>query len=248
MAEAAARSSDGPLGERAGTLLQSVIILLLAWVVAGLVANLSRDLLAAALFARGSPEAGAVVTIAQFVGFGLAVGVWMWITRDWTLVDVRSPNRRDLLWFAGGVAALVALYLLASLLFSLLGVSTAQNRVIERGMETPRYLLYMLPITLLFVGPAEELLFRGAVQGTLRRAWGANTAIVLAGLLFGAVHLVGLTGTGSQFAYAGVAAVLGMVLGALYERSGTILVPAAVHGTYNVVQFAFVYLRVIGAV
>ena len=247
MAEAAARSSDGPVGDRAGTLLQSVILLLLAWVVAGLVANLSRDLVAVRLFARGSPEAGAVVTIAQFLGFGLAVGIWIWITRDWTLVDVRAPNRRDLLWFAGGVGVLVALYLLTALLFSLLGISTARNRVIERGMETPRYLLYMLPITLLFVGPAEELLFRGAIQGTLRRAWGSNAAIVLAGLLFGSVHLVGLTGVGSQLAYVGVAAVLGMVLGVLYERTGTILVPAATHGVYNVVQFAFVYLRAIGA-
>jgi hypothetical protein len=96
------------------------------------------------------------------------------------------------------------------------------------------------------IGPAEELFFRGAVQGNLRTAFGPVAAIGLTSLLFGTVHITG-------FLSAGVAispAVLGslslnvlsaIVFGALYERSGNLTVPVIAHGLTNAVGFVVVF-------
>lgn len=241
------RASMESTEERVSSLFQSVILILLGFVVAAFVAGIGRDaFLSAGLLAPDTIETRAATDALQFFGFGLAVVVWLGLTRDWDLVDVRVPTREDLGWFVGGTVVLIVGGFLVGYLFQLLGLPPAENQVIERGRENPRYFLYMIPITLLLVGPAEELLFRGGVQGLLRRTWGPNAAIVIAGLLFGFVHLFALTDVGSQFAYVAVAALLGMVLGALYEWSGNILVPAAVHGVYNVTIYVLGYFEIIG--
>jgi hypothetical protein len=105
----------------------------------------------------------------------------------------------------------------------------------------------MIPVAILLVGPFEELVFRGGVQGILRRTWGPGVAIVVASVLFGLVHWIALTGAGgSRVPYVTVAATLGLVLGYLYERSRNLVVPAVVHGLYNTVLFGAQYLSATG--
>jgi membrane protease YdiL (CAAX protease family) len=74
---------------------------------------------------------------------------------------------------------------------------------------------------------AEEVFFRGVLQsalaGALRNRW---LAIVLAAAAFGAVHL-----TQPQAVLPLIA--MGLVLGYLYERTGTLAAPIAVHVLFN---------------
>lgn len=176
------------------------------------------------------------VTVAQFVGFLLVVGGYVALRDDRDLIKWRVPTVGDVAWMAGGFAILVVAAGTAAAVASALGAETAQNQVIEMGQQNPEYFLYMIPVTLLFVGPAEELVFRGVVQGLFRRAWGVVPAVVVTSLVFGVVHVAALSGSG-KLTYIGVVAVLGLVLGGVYERTDNIVVPIVIHGVWNVMLF-----------
>ena len=88
-------------------------------------------------------------------------------------------------------------------------------------------------------------MFRGLVQGTLRENFHPARAIILASALFASIHLFSLSGEG-KLVYIGIAFVLALVLGAAYEYTDNLAVPAVIHGTYNAVQFAESYLAATG--
>jgi membrane protease YdiL (CAAX protease family) len=76
------------------------------------------------------------------------------------------------------------------------------------------------------VGPVfEELLFRGLVFGELRKITKVRLAIVLQALLFGIYHMNAVQGT--------YAFLIGLLLGFIYYRSNSIIVPMIVHVTIN---------------
>ncbi|MCX7790480.1 MAG: CPBP family intramembrane metalloprotease [Chloroflexaceae bacterium] len=97
---------------------------------------------------------------------------------------------------------------------------------------------------LLFLGPGEELLFRGYIQSTLNAAfgrpfrffgvaWGWGGAI--AAVLFGVMHVLNLGGLVSgawalQWWWGMWTLVAGLVLGFIREKSGSIIAPAIAHG------------------
>jgi membrane protease YdiL (CAAX protease family) len=237
-----------PLGARARDLFRSVLLIVGAFLCAAAVVGLGANaLVAVGAVARGTLEFQVVAAVLQFVGFGVAVAGYLAITRDWALVQLRVPTVRTVGLIAVGVVVLVLAQLAIARLLTVLGISVAQNQVVVTGQQDPRYFLYMIPVAILLVGPFEELVFRGGVQGILRRTWGPSVAIVVASVLFGLVHWIALTGGGgSRVPYVTVAATLGLVLGYLYERSRNLVVPAAVHGLYNTVLFGAQYLSATG--
>jgi membrane protease YdiL (CAAX protease family) len=96
--------------------------------------------------------------------------------------------------------------------------------------------LGLAALSIVLVAPAEELLFRGAIQGRLRRAFGPVPAVGGTSVLFGSVHLVNFTGSVvGALVGAGIVGVGGAVFGTVYERTGNLLVPIGVHGAYNTV-------------
>jgi hypothetical protein len=190
-----------------------------------------------------------LTTVFQFVGFyAVCLAYLGWRDRDGSLFEVGLPSLRDVGYVAAGfVALLVALYVLGTIATQL-GIENAENAVVTLGQENPEFFLYLIPITFLFVAPAEELLFRGIVQGLFRRAYGAVPAILIASALFGAVHYIALSGGGSKLTYVAVAATLGVILGVLYEKSQNLLVPILVHALYNAIQFYVAYLDATGGI
>lgn len=239
-----------PLGVRARDLFRSVLLIVGAFLCATAIVGLGVPaLVGAGVLARDTLQYQVVAAVLQFVGFGVAVGGYLAITRDWDLVRVRLPTLRGLGLIAVGVVTLVLAQLAIARLLTVLGVQVAQNQVVVTGQQDPRYFLYMIPVAILLVGPFEELVFRGGVQGILRRTWGPSVAIVVASVLFGLVHWIALTGgSGSRVPYVTVAATLGLVLGYLYERSRNLVVPAVVHGLYNTVLFGAQYASATGMV
>lgn len=196
-----------------------------------------RLLLDLGLIAAETPEANAASTALQFLGFGVGAIVYLLAIGKWDVVPgwYRTPTRRHVLWMVGGTVVLFAASMALTTTLSLIGIEVAQNQVVESGREAPILFLYLVPVTLLFVAPAEELLFRGIVQGQYRRAFSPTTAVVVASLLFGFVHWLALVGSGSgRFVYVVIAALLGLVLGFAYERTGSLLVPIVIHAGYNI--------------
>lgn len=156
------------------------------------------------------------------------------------------PNQQDGVVILGGIVALLGLLFTASSVISSLGLKSAQNQVVEIGQQNPTVFLLLIPLSFLLIGPGEELLFRGLVQGTLREAIHPTRAVVLASALFASIHLFSLSGEG-KLVYIGVAFVLALVLGATYEYTGNLTVPALIHGAYNAVQFAGAYVTATGS-
>lgn len=176
---------------------------------------------------------------------GTAVLYLKW--RDLGFIPVSLPDKRDGVVIVGGSIALLGLLFVASTIITTLGLNSAQNQIVEVGREHPNVFLLLIPLQFLLVGPGEELLFRGLVQGTLRETLHSACAIVLASALFASIHLVSLTGEG-KLVYIGTAFVLALVLGATYEYTGNLTVPAFMHATYNAIQFAGAYLTSTGGI
>lgn len=90
---------------------------------------------------------------------------------------------------------------------------------------TPFALLAML-ISMYVMAPIfEEILFRGIVMTELKRVMPAQAAIILQGILFGAAHI---TLVQSIFA-----AVYGIILGYVYNKTGNLTVTMAAHFVFN---------------
>lgn len=193
-------------------------------------------------------------TVLQFLGFYL-VCLWylQWRGGIDSLFELHRPSRRDIGWAVVGFLALVVgVNALSSLVVQYLGIETAENAVVTEGRENPVYFLYLIPIAFLFNAPAEELLFRGVVQGLFRRAYGVVPGVVIASVLFGAVHITALftsgAGTASLAVTIGITIALGVVLGALYERTRNLFVPILAHGLYNAVLFYIQWLLATGQI
>lgn len=185
--------------------------------------------------------------VLQFLGFFL-VGLWYLqrFTGEEPLFRIRVPSRRELGWVVGGFVGLYVTLVVLSILITVLGLDVAANDAITQGQEQPRYLLYLIPIAFLFNAPAEELLFRGIVQGLFRRAYGVIPGVLLASVMFGAVHYVAVGGSGSKVISVAVVLALGLILGILYEKTENLIVPILVHAAFNAVQFYMAYLGATG--
>jgi hypothetical protein len=218
-------------------------------VAAAVVAPTSAWLVDAGMLAAGSLALNVTQTVLQFVGFVVAIVGFLALTDTWEVLHTRRPTGRTLLLAGGAIVALLAMQFGAGFLLQAMGVSFGENQVITQGREAPVYFLYMIPVSLLLVGPIEELLFRGVAQGVLRRGFGVRGGIVLASALFGLVHWVAVSGGPlEKLAYVTIAAVLGIVLGVLYEHTETIVAPALAHGVYNSVLFVIQYAGATGTV
>lgn len=186
----------------------------------------------------GATAAGQVGFLAVAVGF---------VRRRSVAVPLSSPSRTDARYVvAGTVAALVAA---TGLSYALVFLDLVPDSVIgEAATADPTFLVALAVLSLVLVAPAEELLFRGAIQGRLRERAGPVPAIATASLLFGSVHLANYSGSlPSVVAGALLIAAVGSIFGAVYERTGNLLVPILAHGCYNAVLLLSSYVAMTSA-
>jgi membrane protease YdiL (CAAX protease family) len=107
-----------------------------------------------------------------------------------------------------------------------------------------------------WVGLSEEFLFRGYLQTSLalvfphplhrgKRLIGAH--VIVASLLFGALHLVNLTYQPLEFTLiqAGEAAIFGLIIGSYYDRNRNLWGAAIAHNLANLTFFGVVALRAV---
>lgn len=190
-------------------------------------------------------EATAVLLGATAVGqvAFLVVGYAYVRVRD-VPVPVDVPSRSDVLAVLGGTT--VALVLATGLSALLLVLDLLPESVIgEIAVSDPVFLLGLAALSVVIVAPAEELLFRGAIQGRLRDRFGPVPAILGSSLLFGSLHLANYTGSFRRvFAGALLIVVVGTVFGTVYEYTGNLAVPIVTHATYNVVLLVIAYLTI----
>lgn len=232
---------------RATALGEALLVVFGAYLVASVVlAAVNPTLVDAGIVTPGGTDEYLAQFALQYAGFLSVTGWYALAVRDEPLIPWATPGRRELGLIAAGIVVLVGANNGITRLFAAVDVSLGDNAAVTIGTGEPGYLLTMVAFSLLVVGPAEELLFRGVVQGRLRETWGVWPAILAATVLFGLSHASVSGGVAGIAAYIVTATLLGVLLGYLYERTDNIVVPAVIHGVNNAVIFAWLYLSEIG--
>lgn len=170
-----------------------------------------------------------------FAGFAVAYLVWQ---GDWNqYVKVRWPTFEDIGWIVGLPLLFAAQGVVLPPILAAIGLPHPQpgTGMEELALETQPLLWPVAFIGMyLFAAPAEELVYRGLVQGRLRAAFDTLGVVILGGLLFGLMHfLVGLMTQGVSVGgslYWGIDTVIpGLAWGYAYERTENLLVTAVTH-------------------
>lgn len=183
--------------------------------------------------------------------YGMAlVGVgagYLALTDRLDRISLGRFDARRVRLIVAGTGALVAAWAVAVVVLAVLDVPFAGNAttsLAERGRDLS--LLVFAVMSPLVIAPAEELLFRGAVQGALYDLVSRPAAIVAASVPFALIHIPTLhvDTTAPVAVTVTLAAVFGLslVFGWLHATTDDLLVPTAVHGGYNAVVYCLLYL------
>ncbi|WP_255190836.1 CPBP family intramembrane glutamic endopeptidase [Natronobeatus ordinarius] len=192
-----------------------------------------------------------LISVLGYLSFGLGIVVvtagFLYVKNlDRSFIDLRMPTLRDLAWGVGGIVALFGVAIAVSIVMTVVGVDAAEHSSIQEGQENPELLLYSIPFALLIIGPFEELLYRNVIQKSMYGVFSRGGAIVVASVVFAAVHLLAYAtaGFGAILSSLGLVFVLSLLLGLIYERTENLLIPAAVHGVYNALIFGINFATV----
>nr|QNO49300.1 hypothetical protein ANJBEOKM_00040 [Methanosarcinales archaeon ANME-2c ERB4] len=93
-------------------------------------------------------------------------------------------------------------------------------------------MLTLVIIMFVFVGLVEELIFRSILQTKLQQSIGISSGLLVASVLFGIMH----SGYGSVYELL-FATAAGLIIGYLYQKTGSLPFVTVIHGTVNVLLF-----------
>ena len=126
--------------------------------------------------------------------------------------------------FAVGCALLMA-FLLIYIFPDFINSMPVEVQEVFASMAATSPWLMLLTVGV-FAPVAEEVLFRGAIFNVLKNRINAGVAIVVSAVLFAAFHM--------NWYQASYALVLGLVLGLIAYKSGSLILPIIFHMVYNI--------------
>lgn len=176
---------------------------------------------------------GTLMTIACFGG-GAYLGLCVLDGNQTKIVPRGTLSRAQTLWLSLlGVLAICPMTLAADITRSLLpGAQVAGSAA--SGASAPGMFLLLLLKSALLTPVLEELFFRGYLLNAMERC-GKERAAAASALCFALVHAAG---DGTAWVYIP----LGLLLGALTMKTGSLLAPVLVHGCYNLALILASYL------
>jgi membrane protease YdiL (CAAX protease family) len=156
---------------------------------------------------------------------------------DWYDIGFRTIGRsevtRAIVWGLGAVVIIAAVnYALQWVMGETF--QNPQTLTLAPGGFSWLNLAVMLVMGGMIAPFAEELAFRGLLYGYLRRYMAIPIALVLMAACFAAAHFIVML-MPALF-------VVGLILGAAYERSGSLWVPIIIHGVFNSVMMILLYI------
>ncbi len=146
-------------------------------------------------------------------------------------VPVFAFGLSRLSWGLGGYLAALPLVLGMSLITQKIVAGGGGNPLLTSIADSKSpWAVILLFFTVAFLAPvAEECLFRGVLFPTLAQRWGIVPAIVVSGLVFGAIHM-----SAAEFL---PLATLGMILAYVYQQSRNLASSIMLHMLFNSVTF-----------
>ncbi len=193
--------------------------------------------------------ASAYEQLALGIGFVVVtLGFLIVSGRQLGYLDIQWPDRRAMVWMATGIVLVIGSALGLGLIYSLLGIEGAEHELYDRAREDAFILLVGMPLTLVATAVGEEVLYRNGIQKYLTERFAPAIAVVVTSILFAVAHLSALVAAGATglVATLSVIFVLSIIIGTIYEHIRNVLVPIAIHGSYNVFVFALWYLDLAG--
>ena len=190
------------------------------------------------------------LVLGQYVAFGgLAVGYLAWRGLDRAgivaYLGVRRPSLKEIGIVIGSWALILVAITAVSAVIQQLGTETASNQSAELAMQNPAIIPLLIAASFLVIGPSEEILYRGVVQGRLRETLSPAPAILVASAIFAAVHVMALTGgLSGRLTTIAILFLPSIVFGAVYEYTENLVVPALLHGLHNAVIFTILYVTI----
>jgi membrane protease YdiL (CAAX protease family) len=189
-----------------------------------------------------SPGAATTLSVAAAVLEGVALigSVYLLGLRrrrlSWQAVGVRSPTRiwwQSSLWI--GVLAIPISGFIASLIQQVLNLPQVNPQI---SFLAPEGFSWFGAIGMFLFGGiidpfAEELVFRGVLYQWLRDHFGVWPGILVSALIFGLAH--------GDIAVGGAAAVLGIVLAWVYEKSHSLWPSVVIHAINNAVKIVLLF-------
>jgi len=129
------------------------------------------------------------------------------------------------------VICLPAIFAAQWLSYSILGADTAPQAIVTFLMENPglEERLLVFAIAAIAAPITEELLFRGCLYGFLRQSAGRLAALAISSVVFALIH--------AHPATMPALAVFAVGLALLYEYTGSLWAPIAVHSLFNTLNF-----------
>lgn len=186
------------------------------------------------------------------LGFVVAAAAFLFATdRGFTYVNLRVPTAHELGYAFVGLIALVVYRQVAIATALFFDLPIAGNSITEfPGIDLLTILAILIPISIVVIGPAEEVLFRGVVQTYLDEHVSTGGAIIIASAVFAGVHLPTSWVATPNVLAVGVSMTilfgLSLVLGWLYAATDNLTVPILAHGFYDAVVFTLAFVILSG--
>ena len=173
--------------------------------------------------------------------------------RGYQFLNIKKPSPKQIVIAVGSVAVLLAGAVSVEYLLGLLDLGTSEHQIYQaftaqESPADPTILLALIPISILIIGPGEEIIFRGLVQGSLYESFSRRNSILITSVIFAVIHFPAyLTATAAEATSTlFVVLFLSLILGWVYEYTDNLVIPSLAHGLYNAVLFAFLYWEVTG--
>jgi membrane protease YdiL (CAAX protease family) len=165
---------------------------------------------------------------------------------------VRWPTLRDAGWIVGGVVLSVIVAVLVEIVVMPFGDGGSTTISAAAGVSNPVVIYTIFFVgNLIFIAPIEEFLFRGVIQGRLREAFSPVAAISITSVGFALGHIPSYWFGGSDLVSVSVGGALlgiaagGFVLGAIYERTESLLIVSVIHGLLNSIGIGLAFLALL---
>ncbi len=171
---------------------------------------------------------------------------WFFLSQQWLLPAVYSAVLAICAWHIyrknlnlreiGFSRSRLSLYILIGILVGMV-LGVIEYFIITPTAAAPSFeiinLLRDLVYMVIFVGLAEELLFRGLIQRDMTNLFGWKWGLLGASLMFAVMHL-----TWRSIPELGFTFIAGLILGYLYYRTRSLTAPIVAHGIANTVLVA----------
>lgn len=180
-----------------------------------------------------------IIIGSQVIGLGGISLFYLWITDEpITFFKFDTDDILEDVLLIGGIALLVfGASMISTIITTVVGIEGAENAVQGSLEQDPRNIYVFIALSILVVGPLEELFFRGVVQEHFTKLFSEYTAIIFGAVIFSAIHIPSIIGDSpaSYVPYLSVLFVGGALFGYAYYRTQNLAVPMLAHGFYNAI-------------